>query len=38
MKKIFAEWEKQDGILLSFPHKNSDWKPYLDEARNTYCE
>ena len=38
MKKNFAEWEKQDGILLSFPHENSDWKPYLEEVRNTYCE
>lgn len=38
MKKFFAEWEKQDGILLSFPHKNSDWKPYLDEVCSTYCE
>lgn len=38
MKKFFAEWEKQDGILLSFPHENSDWKPYLEEVRNTYCE
>lgn len=38
MKKFFAEWEKQDGILLSFPHQNSDWLPYLDEVRSTYCE
>ncbi|TLD84063.1 agmatine deiminase family protein [Helicobacter sp. MIT 11-5569] len=38
MKKIFAEWEKQDGILLSFPHKNSDWNPYLKEVQQVYCE
>lgn len=37
MKKFYAEWEKQDGILLSFPHTNSDWKPYLDEVRQVYC-
>lgn len=38
MKKFYAEWEKQDGILLSFPHKNSDWNPYLKEVRQVYCE
>lgn len=37
MKKIYAEWEKQDGILLSFPHENSDWNPYLEEVRQVYC-
>lgn len=38
MKKIFAEWEKQEGILLAFPHQDSDWNPYLKEVRATYCE
>ncbi|MDY2584137.1 agmatine deiminase family protein [Helicobacter sp.] len=38
MKKFYAEWEAQDGILLSFPHANSDWKPYLKEVRQVYCE
>ena len=28
-----AEWEKQSAILLAFPHKNSDWARYIDEAR-----
>ena len=37
MKKFYAEWEKQDGILLSFPHENSDWNPYLKEVRQVYC-
>ena len=37
MKKFYAEWEKQDGILLSFPHKESDWNPYLEEVRHVYC-
>ncbi|WP_299548777.1 agmatine deiminase family protein [uncultured Helicobacter sp.] len=37
MKKFYAEWEKQDGILLSFPHANSDWNPYLEEVRQVYC-
>ncbi|MDE5592218.1 MAG: agmatine deiminase family protein [Helicobacter sp.] len=37
-KRIYAEWEKQDGILLAFPHKDSDWKTYLQEAREVYSE
>lgn len=38
MKKFFAEWEKQEAILLVFPHKNTDWKPYLEEVRETFCQ
>ncbi|MFK5976221.1 MAG: agmatine deiminase family protein [Sulfurovum sp.] len=25
MRRMFAEWEKQRAVLLSFPHKNTDW-------------
>lgn len=38
MKKLYAEWEKQDGTLLCFPHKDSPWKEYLEETREVYCE
>lgn len=38
MKKFYAEWEKQDAILLSFPHKDSDWNPYLGEVSLLYCK
>ena len=38
MKKFYAEWEKQDGIMLAFPHKDSDWNEYLEEAREVYCQ
>jgi agmatine/peptidylarginine deiminase len=33
-KKIHlpAEWEPQSGILLAWPHRDTDWRPYLDEA------
>ncbi len=37
MKKFYAEWTKQDGILLAFPHQDSDWKEYLCEVREVYC-
>lgn len=27
-----AEWETQSGIMLTWPHPATDWKPYLDEV------
>ena len=27
-----AEWARQSGVQLTFPHGNTDWAPYLDEA------
>ncbi|MFI3240549.1 MAG: agmatine deiminase family protein, partial [Bacteroidales bacterium] len=27
-----AEWEEQSGILLSWPHADSDWGYMLDEV------
>ena len=38
MKRFFAEWEEQDGIMLSFPHEDTDWKPYLAEVREVFCQ
>lgn len=38
MKKFFAEWSKQDGVMLSFPHENTDWNPYLKEVREVFCK
>lgn len=32
-----AEWEKQDGILLSWPHSSSDWQPILDEVEPSFA-
>lgn len=26
-----AEWHTQDGIQLTWPHTETDWKPYLDD-------
>ncbi len=31
--RLYAEWEKQRAILLALPHKHSDWKSMLKEAR-----
>jgi agmatine deiminase len=29
-RRIPAEWEEQDGVLLAWPHGETDWHPYLD--------
>ena len=33
-----AEWEVQSGILLTWPHANSDWKDNLDEIGQVYLD
>ncbi|MEI6563107.1 MAG: agmatine deiminase family protein [bacterium] len=32
-----AEWEEQDGVLLAWPHEGTDWKPYINQARETFA-
>lgn len=34
--RLPAEWEDQDGILLAWPHAETDWLPLLDEAQNCF--
>lgn len=36
--RLPAEWEKQDGILLAWPHKNTDWKSNLAVVQALYRE
>ncbi len=36
--RAFGEWEKQESLLLSLPHKNTDWSPYLEEILTSYEE
>lgn len=31
-----AEWEPQDGVLLAWPHADTDWAPWLDAVEATY--
>ncbi len=33
-----AEWEPQSGVMLTWPHAGTDWKPYLRQITNTYLE
>lgn len=33
-----AEWEPQIGVMLTWPHEKTDWKPYLKEICETYLQ
>lgn len=37
-KRLPAEWEEQDGILLAWPHEQSDWRPWLAQVEPTFVE
>lgn len=37
-RRLPAEWEAQDAILLAWPDEDTDWQPNLDEVRHTYTE
>lgn len=34
--RLPAEWEAQDGVMLTWPHEHSDWLPFLPEVERTY--
>ncbi|MBR5633650.1 MAG: agmatine deiminase family protein, partial [Prevotella sp.] len=36
--RLPAEWEAQWGVMLTWPHEDTDWKPYLAEITATYVE
>ena len=33
-----AEWSKQSGVMLTWPHKHSDWKPTLTKVEPVFTE
>lgn len=33
-----AEWEPQSAVMLTWPHKETDWLPYLEEINETYLQ
>nr|WP_320012394.1 agmatine deiminase family protein [uncultured Desulfobulbus sp.] len=37
-RRLPAEWEPQDGILLSWPHRDTDWAPYLQHVWQVFLE
>ena len=36
--RLPAEWEPQSGVQLTWPHEDTDWYPYLNEATETFVE
>ena len=37
-KRLPAEWEAQDGVLLVWPHENSDWRETLPAVEPVFAE
>jgi agmatine deiminase len=37
MKRLPAEWEPQDAVLIGWPHKKTDWAPHLAEAEAVFA-
>lgn len=35
-KRLPAEWEPQDAVLLAWPHGNTDWVALLEDAQRTF--
>ena len=36
--RLPAEWEPQDGVLLSWPHPATDWAESLDQAESVFVK
>lgn len=36
--RLPAEWELQSGIMLTWPHAGTDWRPYLADVEPVYIE
>lgn len=38
MKRLPAEWEPQDAVLICWPHQKTDWAPRLKEAEAVFMD
>ena len=38
MRRLPAEWEHQSGIQLTWPHRHSDWAPWLEQVEPVFVE
>jgi agmatine deiminase len=38
LRRLPAEWEEQDGVLLAWPDENTDWEPVLDRVEPVFAE
>jgi agmatine deiminase len=37
-RRLPAEWEPQDGVLLAWPHEDTDWAPVLPRVEPVFAE
>lgn len=37
-RRLPAEWERQDAVLIAWPHENTDWAPRLDAVEPVFAE
>ncbi|RQW77462.1 MAG: agmatine deiminase family protein [Geobacter sp.] len=37
-RRLPAEWEEQDGVLIAWPHESTDWHPHLDVVEPVFTE
>jgi agmatine/peptidylarginine deiminase len=35
---LLPEWAEQEAVVLAWPHGESDWLPWLEQARSTYVK
>ena len=35
-KRLAPEWADIDAVILAWPHRDTDWAPWLEQARQTY--
>jgi agmatine deiminase len=38
IRRLPAEWEPQDGVLIAWPHPRSDWAPDLCRVEPVFAE
>ena len=38
MKRLPAEWEPQDAMLICWPHEKTNWAPYLNEVEAVFMD
>jgi agmatine deiminase len=36
VRRLPAEWEPQDGVMLTWPHDGGDWRPFLAQVEPVY--
>jgi agmatine deiminase len=37
-RRLPAEWEEQDGVLIAWPHEKTEWLPHLESVERVYVD